>query len=292
MNTKLEVSRRNLIGKTKVQSPERYNRRLRYSTMSIPEIDEDELMYKDNLVMSVQVGAYTDTLAYSGVCKRIIQLVKQSPNRSLTRRIVVRAMNEQVDIVKDVYVRCTCMDFQCRYGYVATKHHYIWGTPENRPANITNPHDDIGAVCKHLACILSNKKWLVKAASVVNDFIHDNYDEFLSVYKLTSEDFGIDENAYNAAIAGAIKREQQRLPVDLYGIASKLYYPDTLESDLFDLLNRRGWQLRVDEDLSKPILVYISKSLESLDDPEDSEDVYKFEVVPAGTRVKLNWVKD
>lgn len=464
-----EVSRKNLVGKTKVQSPARYNKRLRYSTMSIPEIEGDKLLKDDMLVIHVQVGAYTDSIAYEGVCKRIIELVKNSNRHSLTRRIVVRAMNEQVD-AGDIYVRCSCMDFKClpadteikllsggyatikdvcerynngeklwvyavddkgdfhpgeiinavctgksstlvevtldsgekitttadhlymmrdgtykaaadlkvddslmpllnidtyeqcrklfpkstksenltipfneilelfrvdrlnhrvssvrtislaepvdvydievkdfhnflvkgdvilhncRFAYQATRYKYIYGDPENRPANITNPNDDIGAVCKHLACILSNKKWLVKAASVVNDYIHDNYESFLKAYNLDADEFRIDEKAYNAAIAGAIKREHDRLPPELFGITSRLYAPEDLEKILFDMLNRRGWELRIDNDLDKPIVVYVSKSLEALDNPEDSTDnIYKFDVMPAGSRVRLQWVKD
>ena len=51
-----EVSRKNLVGKTKVQSPARYDKRLRYSTMSIPEIDTEKLLKFDLLVIEVKVG--------------------------------------------------------------------------------------------------------------------------------------------------------------------------------------------------------------------------------------------
>lgn len=53
---------------------------------------------------------------------------------------------------------------------------YKYGTPENRPAKIRNP-DDIGALCKHLTSILSNKKWLQQVTSILMDFIVDNIDK-------------------------------------------------------------------------------------------------------------------
>ena len=173
-----EVSRKNLVGKTKVHSPARYNKRLRYSTMSIPEIDEEKLLNEDILVIHVRVGQYVDTLSYDGVMQKIISLVEKDPRHRLTRRIVVQALNMRVDET-DVFVNCSCEDFRYRFAYFSTKYNYKYGSPETRPSNITNPHDSIGAVCKHLACILANKQWLVKASSVVNDFIHENYTEIL-----------------------------------------------------------------------------------------------------------------
>lgn len=287
MNKLNEVSRRNLIGKTKVFSPTRYNKRLRYSTMSTPEIDEDELIKNDKLVIHVSVGQYVDTLAYDGVITKLIDIVKRSPNKSLTRRLVVRAMNEQVDQT-DVYVRCSCADFTHRFSYYAGKYDYLYGPKETRPPKITNPRDDQGAVCKHLACILSNKKWLVKAASVVNEVLHDRYDEVIENYNIDESEFKINEQAYNAASIGAVKRELQQLPVELTIVINKLYSPDDIEDELYNNIGRRGWEFSVEYDLDKPTEVYISKSLEALDDPDNASDiVYKFEVKPAGSKIRL-----
>ena len=236
----LEVSRKNLVGKTKVGSPQRYNKRLRYSAMSIPEIDEEQLLYHDMLVIYVQVGSYTDIVAYKGVISKLIEIVKKDPMHRVIRRFVVQALNQQVDLT-DVYVNCSCPDFRYRYKYWATKFDYLWGEPEKIPAEITNPDDSIGATCKHLASILANKKWLVKAASVVNDFIHDNYEEFIQSYNIDPEEFVIDEQHYEAAITGAVKRDLTRMPPPLLAVANKLYDPETLEEDLYNLIGKRGW---------------------------------------------------
>ena len=282
-----EVSRKNLVGKTKVYSPARYNKRLRYSTMSVPEIDGNALLHEDKLIIHVEVGKYIDTLAYEGVTERLIKIVKSDSRHAVTRRAVVRAMNEQVDLT-DVYVRCSCPDWSHRFAYYASKFNYIYGPKEKRPSKITNPHDNLGATCKHLACILSNKKWLVKAASVVNDFIHDNYEEFISAYNINPDEFVINEQAYNAASIGAVKRELKQLPPDLLVVVNRLYSPESLEEDLYNNIGRRGWELRVDNDLDKPVAVYISKDLAALGDPESSkEPVYVFDVKPAGSKIRL-----
>ena len=57
------------------------------------------------------------------------------------------------------------------FAYWATENGYKYGEPETRPSDITNPDDALGATCKHLDLLLSNKRWLTKAASVVNAFI-------------------------------------------------------------------------------------------------------------------------
>lgn len=283
-----EVSRKNIIGKTKVQSPARYNRRLRYSTMSTPEIDEDKLIKADMLVISVKVGNYMCQLAYSGVIEHLIENVKKDARHSLNRKAVIRAMNEQVDLV-DIFVSCTCADFKYRYAYYATRHDYLYGTPETRPAQITNPHDDIGAVCKHLACILANKKWLVKASSVVNDILHDRYSEVIENYNVSAEEFQFDEQKYNAASINAIKQSLTRLPAELQGASNRLYDADNLELQLFNLLDNRGWYISVDEDLDSPNYVRVSKDANALESGEG--DVFTFEVVPAGTKIRLKRVE-
>lgn len=285
-----EVSRKNIIGKTKVQSPDRYNKRLRYSVMSVPEIDEDKFIYNDRLVIYVSVGKYTVTLAYEGVMRKLIDLVSRDALKRVTRRYVVRALNEQVDQT-DVYINCTCCDMRYRYRYFATKYDYLEGEPETRPSDITNPHDDIGAACKHVMCVLANKKWLVKAASVVNEIIHERYDDILKQYDLTPEEFSIDEEHYTAAAIGAANREHRYLPAELVGVQNRLYSPEELDQELFDLLNHRGYKVRVDTDLDTPVAVYISKNEEALEDVDNNTDVYEFEIKPAGSNIRLQWVR-
>lgn len=185
-----------------------------------------------------------------------------------------------------------CPDFRYRYAYFATKYDYLWGPPENRPSNMTNPKDNIGATCKHLACILSNKKWLVKASSVVNDFIHENYHEILQKYNLSEDDFRYDEQAYYAASVAAAKQAMRRLPPDLLGATNRLYDAENLEQQLFELLDDRGWWISVDNDLDTPNYVRVSKDAKAIDTGEPADAIYTFEVVPAGTRVKLKRVEN
>jgi len=260
--------------------------------MSVPEIDGDQLLNNDMLVIYVQVGTYTCILAFGGIIQKLIEIVKRDRLHRVIRRHVVQSLNQQVDLT-DVFVRCSCPDSAYRFRYWQNFHNYGWGEPENRPAKITNPNDRLGATCKHLSAILANKRWLVKASSVVNDYIHDHYDEFVEKYQINPEEFIIHEQQHQAAITGAVKRDIKRLPAPLLGVVNKLYVPEELDDELFKQLNPRGFEIRVDHDMDKPVAVYISKSLSALDNPQDSVDnVFIFDVKPAGTKIRLVRIDD
>ena len=54
---------------------------------------------------------------------------------------------------------------------MATKDDTNSGEPENIPARIRNPQDNKGSGCKHTLLVLSNSAWLIKCASVINNYI-------------------------------------------------------------------------------------------------------------------------
>lgn len=64
-----------------------------------------------------------------------------------------------------------CPDWTYRFSYWSTIKDINSGPPENRPAKITNPKNDLGPGCKHVMLVLSNNSWLIKVASVINNYI-------------------------------------------------------------------------------------------------------------------------
>ena len=72
----------------------------------------------------------------------------------------------------NVYIRCNCPDSRFRFSYWQSVSDIITGPKENRPAKITNPNNDLGPCCKHTALVLSNTSFLIKVASVINNYIH------------------------------------------------------------------------------------------------------------------------
>lgn len=184
----LEIDRKNLVGKTKVQSPTRYNKRMGYRAKGTDNIDFERILSNDMLVVNERVGDYVCTVAYSGIIHKLVDVIRKQPRPNVTLQSVIRAVTQSIDDT-DVFVDCTCADFKYRYAYWATKYGYKYGTPETRPAKVTNPNDKIGAMCKHLTALLANKRWLVKVASLVNDFIKANYDDVLEAIGLSPDEF-------------------------------------------------------------------------------------------------------
>ena len=72
---------------------------------------------------------------------------------------------------EDVFVSCTCEDWQYRQAYWATQKNYNSGSPEIRVSDITNPNDTKGSGCKHVMLVLSNMDWIMKVCSVINNYI-------------------------------------------------------------------------------------------------------------------------
>lgn len=189
MNTSLyEVSRKNLVGKTKVQSPQRYNKRLGYRMLSHSLVDPNTLLKNDFLITRAKVGDYNVYIAYSGVLSKLKNIVTKKRIPNVTLQNVIKAVTKAIDET-DVFVHCSCPDWRYRFSFWATQHGYKFGKPESRPAKITNPNDKIGAMCKHITALLSNKKWLIKVASSVNAFIKAYYEDVLEVLDLSPEEF-------------------------------------------------------------------------------------------------------
>ena len=69
-----------------------------------------------------------------------------------------------------------CPDWRFRFDYLAREKHKTNSTdnpddPQNRAPVKTNPDDALGSGCKHTLLVLSNRSWLIKVASVINNYI-------------------------------------------------------------------------------------------------------------------------
>ena len=68
-----------------------------------------------------------------------------------------------------------CPDFKYRFDFWSTVNNYNSGNPQNIPAKITNPNNTKGSGCKHVLLVLANVEWLLRVASVINNYV--NYAE-------------------------------------------------------------------------------------------------------------------
>ena len=65
-----------------------------------------------------------------------------------------------------------CPDFAYRHKYWASVNGFVAGNKETRPSDETNPDDDMGGLCKHLALVLSNVSWVNKVCSTIFNYIN------------------------------------------------------------------------------------------------------------------------
>lgn len=138
------------------------------------KIDMNSFFKKDELKVGINVHGETDdyvvTIRFNGALRAIQDEIKRNNNK-LEFKCVLIALQRTFNN-GDVFVSCSCPDFKYRIAFNATKGGYNSGTPELRASNITNPHDTKGAGCKHINLVIGNIDWVMKVASVINNYIH------------------------------------------------------------------------------------------------------------------------
>ena len=171
----VEASRQDLLVRSRRDSKVRFKKRLNYQVSNFKGVDLSELFNNDYFVFTTPINGYACTIAFPGVLTELREVAKATHGdaRRINLQLVIRALRKAFDKTDDVKVRCSCGDFTFRMGYWAFKGGYLYGDPGKmaEPPKITNPNNSLGATCKHLDLFLSNKKWLTKAASVVNALI-------------------------------------------------------------------------------------------------------------------------
>ena len=157
----------------------RYQRRLKSkiapSIKHFNNIDMNKFFKTDILDILVDVKGETNIykvrLSFVGTLEEIHKELQRTGAEKVDRKLILRALTKAFNH-DDVYINCTCPDFKFRFKYWATKKNILIGDPENRPSNITNPNNDKGPGCKHIALCLSDASWLIKIASVIYNYIN------------------------------------------------------------------------------------------------------------------------
>lgn len=181
-----EVSRNELLVKTKGETITRYNKAAGYKGFSIINIDTSDLLRGNTLTVTCRVGKYNDVLQLEDVLYWIQIVAENKQQNQINTKGITEALSNSIDGM-DIKIDCNCGDFIYRFAYQATEWGYKYGKPETRPADIRNP-DGYGALCKHLTAMLSNKKWLQQVTSTVMDWCVKNIDSINEFLKLTDED--------------------------------------------------------------------------------------------------------
>ena len=162
-------------GKTRLDR-KKYSR-LANAVKAYNEISMDKLFKQDILQVSIPVvgetDEYTVTIKIEGVVAEMQKNIKNNGNK-MEFRTIIQSLTKVFNTT-DVYVKCSCPDFKYRFAH--------WNIIKNVSVDdssadpgpgkgIANPNDDKGRGCKHVLLTLSNGEWMMKVASVINNYCH------------------------------------------------------------------------------------------------------------------------
>ena len=141
------------------------------------KIDMNKLFKEDILEVSIPVvgekDSYTVSVKMEGVIKEIANNIKNNKNQ-LEYRTIIQALTKVFNS-SNIWVKCTCPDYKYRFAHWNIINNVSVDDTSKDPGpgkGIANPNDDKGRGCKHILLVLANGDWLMKVASVINNYIH------------------------------------------------------------------------------------------------------------------------
>ena len=185
----LEANRTSLISqsrnageyKNKERGKNRFERK-KYSKIAnavraYNEIDMNSLFKRDILLVNIPVvgenDEYTVTIKLEGIVGEIHKNIKNNSNK-LEYRTIIQALTKIFN-TSDVYIKCTCPDAKYRFAHWNILKNVSVDDSSKDPGpgrGIVNPNDDKGRGCKHMLLVLANGDWMMKVASVINNYCH------------------------------------------------------------------------------------------------------------------------
>jgi hypothetical protein len=140
-------------------------------------IDMNSVFKQDILKVSIPIvgetDEYTVTIKIEGVIAEMQKNIKNNGNK-MEFRTIIQSLTKVFNTT-DVYVKCTCPDFKYRFAHWNIIKNVSVDDSASDPGpgkGIANPNDDKGRGCKHILLALSNGEWMMKVASVINNYCH------------------------------------------------------------------------------------------------------------------------
>jgi hypothetical protein len=185
----LEANRNSLIAqsrnagayKNQERGKNRFERK-KYSKIanavkSYNQIDMNSLFKQDILQVNIPVVGENDeyivTIKLEGVVNEIHKNIKNNGNK-LEFRTIIQALTKVFN-TSDVYIKCSCPDAKYRFAHWNIIKNVSVDDSASDPGpgkGIANPNDDKGRGCKHMLLVLANGDWMMKVASVINNYCH------------------------------------------------------------------------------------------------------------------------
>jgi hypothetical protein len=174
-------SRNTGVYKNKERGKNRFERkkysRIANAVKSYNEIDMNSLFKQDILLVNIPVvgenDEYVVTIKLEGVVAEIQKNIKNNNNK-LEYRTIIQALTKIFNST-NIYTKCTCPDFKYRFAHWNIIKNVSVDDTSKDPGpgkGIANPNDDKGRGCKHILLVLANGDWMMKVASVINNYCH------------------------------------------------------------------------------------------------------------------------
>lgn len=140
-------------------------------------INMNDLFKHDILQVEIPVIGETDTykvtVKMEGVVAEIAKNIKNNKYK-LEFRTIIQSLTKVFNTAQ-IYINCTCPDHLYNYAHWNIMHNVSTLDSAHDPGpgkGIANPRDDKGRGCKHSLLVLANGDWLMKVASVINNYLH------------------------------------------------------------------------------------------------------------------------
>ena len=165
--------------KNKDRGKNRWERK-KYSKVSTQvksynQINMNEFFKQDILQIKIPVQGETDeytvTIKLEGVVEEIARHIKQH-NNQFEFKTVLQSITKVFNTA-NVYVKCTCDDFNYRFEHWSIINNYGVDDTSKDPGpgkGIVNPANDKGKGCKHILLCLANGSWIMKVTSVIMNY--------------------------------------------------------------------------------------------------------------------------
>lgn len=141
------------------------------------QIDMNSLFKQDILQVNIPVVGENDeyivTIKLEGIVGEMQKNIKNNNNK-LEFRTIIQSITKVFN-TSDVYIKCSCPDAKYRFAHWNIIKNISTDDSASDPGpgkGIANPNDDMGRGCKHMLLVLSNGDWMMKVASVINNYCH------------------------------------------------------------------------------------------------------------------------
>lgn len=167
----------------------RYKRRLRINFNGGNnvwyDIDVNKLFRQDKFLFHIPVIGETDNYVTELEVAGWLIILKSDIQREGFSVMTFKKSLAKAIRLLDVKQSCTCRDFKFRFSYQFTRKGDNSGAPENRPANITNPNDDLGRGCKHLNFVTSLRTWLDRISRILFNYCFNLWKQNKPLFNVT-----------------------------------------------------------------------------------------------------------